>query len=239
MPAPHPRGGGAHRSLFALVRIAETSFCAGDFDTAERLLAQADREAAEYDGVYGVRAYSRLVSSLLALFRGDLARSRTECEQARTEAGTFTVPPQLTAGLGNIDGILTAHEEGPVAGLAKIAPTLADAGPDADADAGRCAERVLASVAESAAVLPAAAGHQAEAVRVFAAATAWRAGNPRSVPETMALAEFPARTRTALGGTATHAREEAAGAALTPSRAAALVVATTNAAVAVAEFSGS
>ncbi|WP_330297243.1 BTAD domain-containing putative transcriptional regulator [Streptomyces sp. NBC_00503] len=201
---------------FALVRIAEASFSAGEFDTAERLVAQADREADEYGVASDVRAYSRLISSLLALFRGDLDRARTECELARAEAGKVTGPPQLTAGLDNIDSLLTARTQGPAAALARIAPALASA------VAGHCAERVLAALAETAACQLADVGRPAEAVRVFAAATAWRAGNPRSVPEAAALAEFPARTRAALGAR-DHAREEAAGAALTPSQAATLV----------------
>ncbi|MFE2282875.1 BTAD domain-containing putative transcriptional regulator [Streptomyces sp. NPDC059443] len=201
---------------FALIRIAETAFCAGDFDTAERLVAQADREAEEYGVAHDVRAYSRLVSSLLALFRGDLDRARTESGLARAEAVKVTGPPQLTAGLDNIDSVLTARAQGPAAGLALIAPALEAA------VAGHCAERVLAALAETAAGQLADAGRPAEAVRVFAAATAWRAGNPRSVPEETALADFPARTRAALGP-GDHAREAAAGAALTPPEVAALV----------------
>ncbi|WP_371616665.1 BTAD domain-containing putative transcriptional regulator [Streptomyces sp. NBC_00454] len=201
---------------FALVRIAEAAFSAGEFATAERLVAQADREADEYGVASDVRAYSRLISSLLALFRGDLDRARTECELARAEAGKVTGPPQLSAGLDNIDSLLTARAQGPAAGLARIAPALAAA------VAGHCAERVLAALAETAAGQLADVGRPAEAVRVFAAATAWRAGNPRSVPEATALADFPARTRAALGAR-DHARAEAAGAALTPSQAAALV----------------
>ncbi|MFD9305261.1 BTAD domain-containing putative transcriptional regulator [Streptomyces sp. NPDC060048] len=201
---------------FVLVRIAETAFCVGDVDGAEQLLAQADREAAQFGGVYDVRAYSRLVASLLALFRGDLDRARTDCDLARAEAAKFTGPPQLTAGLANIEAVLAAREHGPEAGLALIAPALAAA------VAGHCAERVLAALAETAAGQLAATGRPAEAVRVFAAATAWRAGHPRSVPEAAALDGFPDRTRAALGQER-FAREQAAGAALTPAEVAALL----------------
>ncbi|MBT2445512.1 AAA family ATPase [Streptomyces sp. ISL-43] len=208
---------GAHiEAPFALVRIAEAAFCTGDFDGAAQSLGQADREAEQYGGVYDVRAYSRLIASLLALFRGDLDRARAECDLARAEAGKVTGPPQLTAGLDNIDAVLAAREHGPEAGLARIVPALAAA------VAGHCAERVLAALAETAADQLAATGRPAEAVRVFAAATAWRAGHPRSVPEAAALADLPDRTRAALGPER-YAREQAAGAALTPPEVTALL----------------
>ncbi|MGW6708755.1 ATP-binding protein [Streptomyces sp. NPDC054956] len=211
---------GAHiEAPFALVRIAEAAFSAGDFDECERLLDQADLEAGQFGGVYDVRAYSHLVASLLALFREDLARARTECDLARAEAGKVTGPPQLTAGLDNIDALLAGREQGPEAALARIAPSLAAA------VEGHCAERVLAALADTAALQLAAAGRSAEAVRVLAAATAWRAGHPRSVPEAAALAGLPDRTRAALGPER-HAREEAAGAALTPAQVAALLAET-------------
>ncbi|AWZ16261.1 hypothetical protein DRB96_33030 [Streptomyces sp. ICC1] len=211
---------GAHiEAPFALVRIAEASFCAGDFDEAERLLDQADREAEQYGGVYDVLSYSHLVASLIALFRGDLGRARSECDLARASAGKFTGPPQLTAGIDNIGAVLAAREHGPEAGLVLIAPALAAA------VAGHCAERVLAALAETAAGQLAAADRPAEAVRVFAAATAWRAGHPRSVPEAAALADLPHRTLAALGPER-YAGEQAAGAALGPPEAAELLTST-------------
>ncbi|MFF5807948.1 BTAD domain-containing putative transcriptional regulator [Streptomyces sp. NPDC012746] len=208
---------GAHiEAPFALARIAEAAFCAGDFDTAERVLAEANREADRFGGVYDVRAYGRLIAALIALFRDAPDRARAECDLARVEAAQFTVPPQLTAGIDNVDAVLTAREHGPAAGLAKAAPALAAA------VAARCAERVLASLAETAAVLLAHADRPADSVRVLAAATAWRARYPRSVPERLALDGLPDRTRAALGPDR-HAEEEAAGAALTPADVVALL----------------
>ncbi|MFG2233297.1 ATP-binding protein [Streptomyces sp. NPDC048723] len=201
--------GASVEAPFAIARIAETAYCAGDLDDAEQLLAEADKESDRYGGVYDVSTFARLLSALVALQRGDDARAREECDRARAEAERFTVPAQLTAGLATVDAVLTGREQGPVAALARIGPALAAA-----VDA-RCAERVLAGMAEAAALLLADADRPAEAVRALAAATAWRAGHPRSVPESGAVDGLPGRTR-ALLGPDRYSREEEAGAALTP-----------------------
>ncbi|WP_405448118.1 BTAD domain-containing putative transcriptional regulator [Streptomyces erythrochromogenes] len=201
---------GAHvEAPFAIARIAEAAYSAGDLDDAERLLAEADDEADQHGGVYDVSAYARLLAALLACQRGDTARARAECELARVQSERITVPAQLTAGLDAIDAVITAREQGPEAALALIGPALSAA------VEGRCAERVLAGVAEAAARFLADADRPAEAVRAFAAATAWRAGLPRSVPEAEVVDGLPERTR-ALLGPERWAREETAGAALTP-----------------------
>ncbi|MFB7260201.1 transcriptional regulator, partial [Streptomyces nojiriensis] len=199
---------------FAIARIAETAYCAGDLDDAERLLAEADEESDRYGGVYDVSTFARLLTALVALQRGDDARARAECDRARAEAERFTVPAQLTAGLDTVDAVLTGREKGSAAALAVIGPAMASA------VEARCAERVLAGMAEAAALLLADADRPAEAVRALAAATAWRAGHPRSVPESDAVDGLPERTR-ALLGPDRHRREEEAGAALTPAAVAA------------------
>ncbi|MFJ9767963.1 BTAD domain-containing putative transcriptional regulator [Streptomyces erythrochromogenes] len=201
---------GAHvEAPFAIARIAEAAYSAGDLDDAERLLAEADEEADQHGGVYDVSAYARLLAALLALQRGDAARARAECELARIQTERITVPAQLTAGLDTVDAVLTARERGPEAALALIGPALNAA------VEGRCAERVLAGIAEAAARFLADADRPAEAVRAFAAATAWRAGLPRSAPEAHVVDGLPERTR-ALLGPERWAHEEVAGAALTP-----------------------
>ncbi|WP_404962896.1 tetratricopeptide repeat protein [Streptomyces sp. 147326] len=211
---------GAHTEApFALARIAGAAYCAGDFDEAERLLADADQESGRHGGVHDVSSFARLLSALLALERGDLASARSECERARAESVRITVPAQFTAELDSIDAVLTSHEQGPAAGLAKIGPGLAAA------VTARCAERFLAGMAEAAAVMLADDGRPAEAVRALAAATAWRAGHPRSVPESGAVERLPERTR-ALLGPARYAREESTGAALTPAELATALTAT-------------
>ncbi|MGZ9931819.1 ATP-binding protein [Streptomyces sp. NC-S4] len=199
---------------FAIARIAETAYCAGDIDDAERLLAEADRESDRYGGVYDVSTFARLLSALVALERGDDARARKECDRARAEAERFTVPAQLTAGLAIVDAVLTGREQGPVAALTRIGPAMAAA------VEARCAERVLAGMAEAAALLLADADRPAEAVRAFAAATTWRAGHPRPVPESVAVDGLPERAR-ALLGPDRYRREEEAGAGLTPAAVAA------------------
>ncbi|MFD9479796.1 ATP-binding protein [Streptomyces nojiriensis] len=201
--------GASVEAPFAIARIAEAAYCAGDFDDAERLLAEAEKESDRYGGVYDVNTFARLLCALVALQRGDTVRAREECDRARAEADRFTVPAQLTAGLATIDAVLAGREQGPVAALTRIGPALAAA-----VDA-RCAERVLAGMAEAAALLLADADRPAEAVRALAAATAWRAGHPRSVPESGDVDGLPERTRTLLGPDR-YSREEEAGAALTP-----------------------
>ncbi|WP_046777476.1 AfsR/SARP family transcriptional regulator [Streptomyces yangpuensis] len=201
---------GAHvEAPFAIARIAEVAYSAGDLDDAERLLAEADEEAEQHGGVYDVSAYARLLGALLALQRGDAGRARTECQLARVQTERITVPGQLTAGLDTVDAVLTAREQGPGAALALIGPALGAA------VTARCAERVLAGMAEAAARFLTDADRPAEAVRVLAAATAWRAGLARSAPEATVVDGLPERTR-ALLGPDRWAREEAAGALLTP-----------------------
>ncbi|NXY98362.1 transcriptional regulator, partial [Streptomyces sp. BR123] len=201
---------GAHTEVpFTLARIAESALCSGDFAGAGQLVAEAAREVDRHGGVYDARAYAGMLSSLLALICGDLGRARAEHGLARAAAERFSAPAQLTAGLDNVDAVLIARESGPDAGLAAIGPALAAA------VAAHCAERVLASLTDTAAVLLARAGRAAEAVRALAAATAWRAGHPRSVPEQAAVAALPDDTRAVLGPDR-YQEEETAGAALSP-----------------------
>ncbi|MFF5701498.1 BTAD domain-containing putative transcriptional regulator [Streptomyces sp. NPDC012794] len=208
---------------FAIARIAETAYREGDFDTAERLLAEADREAHEHGGVYDVSAFARFLSATLALQRGDHDRARAECAAARTAGEQGSVAAQFTAGLGLIEAVLEAREHGARAGLARIGPVFAGA------VEAHCAERVLAGIAESASLFLADAGRPEESVRVLAAATAWRAGLPRPVPEEAALEGLPERTRAALGA-AGQARAEAEGRTLTPGEVLAVLGAVTEAA---------
>ncbi|MET9695647.1 BTAD domain-containing putative transcriptional regulator [Streptomyces sp. NPDC006529] len=193
---------------FALARIAETAYCTGDAAGAERLLAEAEAGARE-SGVTDVHAFSRLLAGMIALDQGDPARARAAYDQALSVSLRSPVPAQFSAGLGNLEARLKGLEEGPAAGLAVLAPTLEAA------VTGHCAERVLAALAETAAWLLADAGRAAESVRALAAATAWRGGWPRSVPEEAFVRGLPDRTRAVLGAQA-HDREAAAGAALSP-----------------------
>ncbi|MFE1559750.1 BTAD domain-containing putative transcriptional regulator [Streptomyces sp. NPDC058734] len=201
--------GASIEAPFAIARIAETAYCAGDYATAEELLAESDREADEHGGVYDVAAFARFLSAMLALRRGDLVRARAECDAARTAAGRVTVPAQFVAGVALVEAVLDARESGPEAGLAGIRPALAEA------VAAHCAERVLAGIAETASLFLADTGRPEESVRVLAAASAWRAGQPRSVPEEAALEGLPERTLASLGA-AGQARAEAEGRTLTP-----------------------
>ncbi|MCX5196468.1 AfsR/SARP family transcriptional regulator [Streptomyces sp. NBC_00249] len=206
--------GAGTEAPFALARIAETAYCAGDFEGAAKLLEESDAEAEEYGGVYDASAFTRFLAALIALQRGDTEAARAACAQARAEAAHITVPAQFTAGLETVEAVLEAGESGPETGIARLAPALAAA------LEAKCAERHLAALTETAARLLADAGRPAESVRFLAAATAWRGGYPRPVPEEAALAGLPARTLAALGPAA-QAEARSAGAALTPAEIAA------------------
>ncbi|UQX02167.1 transcriptional regulator [Streptomyces sp. RerS4] len=164
---------GAHTEApFAIARIAETYYCEGDYEEAARLLEKADAECELYGGVYDARSFIYLLRSLLALGRGDVEAARGDCTRARGEADRVTPPPQFDAALEVVQALLAAHDHGPEAGLATIAPAFATA------VTARCAERVLAGMAETAALLLADAGRAAESVRALAAAGAWRGDDP-------------------------------------------------------------
>ncbi|WP_260610953.1 AAA family ATPase, partial [Streptomyces sp. WAC06614] len=220
---------GAHMEApFAMARIAETFYGTGDQDTAERLLDEARAEAERY-GVHDAAAFGRLLAAFIALDRGDHAAARAAVDAAgaaveasRVGPGRASVPPQFIAGLDTVEATLLGHEKGPWAGLAKARTGLAAA------VEAQCAEPVLARFTETAAVLLADAGRPAASVRALAAATAWRAGSPRSVPDERMLRPLRARTRAALGADRQRA-EEAAGAGLDPAGVLALLAAVTDA----------
>ncbi|MCB5181584.1 AfsR/SARP family transcriptional regulator [Streptomyces antimicrobicus] len=207
---------GAHMEApFAIARIAEAAYCTGDCDTAERLLTEAQTEADRY-GAQDAQAFGKLLGAFIALDRGNLAAARAAVDAAAAvvdtsqhRTGRAAVPPQFIAGLDTLEVMLLGHEEGPWAGLAKARTGLAAA------VEARCAEPVLARFTEAVALLLADADRPAESVRALAAATAWRAGHPRSVPDQRALRDLPSRTLAALGPDRQRA-EEAAGSALDP-----------------------
>ncbi|MEU8777415.1 BTAD domain-containing putative transcriptional regulator [Streptomyces sp. NPDC048606] len=206
---------GAHTEApFAIARIAETAYCEGDYAEAARLVEEADAEARLYGGVYDARGFICLLGALLALRRGDVEAAREGCAEARKEASRVNTPPQFAAGTDIVEALVAAHDHGPRAGLAVIAPSLARA------VAARCAERVLAEAAEIAALLLADAGLAAESVRVLAAAGVWRGPDPRSAPERDLVEDLPARTLAVLGPAA-HERARVAGEALSPAEVAA------------------
>ncbi|MFJ3927894.1 BTAD domain-containing putative transcriptional regulator [Streptomyces sp. NPDC090022] len=207
---------GAHTEApFAMARIAEAAYSTGDTTAAEHLLAEAEAEADRH-GVRDVRAFGRLLTGFMRLDQGDHAGARAAVTEARAavttaqnDTGRAVVPPQFHAGIDALDATLLGREEGPGAGLAKARTGLATA------VEARCAEPVLARFTEAVALLLADAGRPAESVRALAAATAWRAGHPRSVPDERAVRSLPARTLAALGADRQRA-EASAGAGLDP-----------------------
>ncbi|WP_328537971.1 ATP-binding protein [Streptomyces sp. NBC_00344] len=198
---------GAHAEApFLIARLAELSYRTGDLEQAEKALDEAAAESDRY-GVLDARTYISFLRSLLSLERGEPAVARLLFDEARRESRRGTPPPQYVAILDTVEARLTGYEEGPAAGLRSMLAALRTA-----RDA-HCAEIVLAGIADSMASVLTDLGDHRLAVRVTAAAGAWRAGCIRSVVE-------EARARTVEAGASAalspqvYAAERASGALL-------------------------
>ncbi|MGW0565968.1 BTAD domain-containing putative transcriptional regulator [Streptomyces tauricus] len=192
---------------FLIARLGELAYREGDRAAALRALDEASAEADRY-AVPDSRAFVLLVRAQMAVDDREFGRARELCEAARRETTRGTPPPQFLAALNGIDGLLTAVESGPGQGLRRLADALREA------VAGRCAEVVLASLAEQAAGVLSGIGEHARVVRVLTAASRWREGHPRPLPQRVELERVEAAALTALGRRA-YDTERATGAALT------------------------
>jgi len=192
---------------FLLVRLAEIAYRAGDRAAALRGLDEAT-EAADRYGVPDTRAFLMLMHAQLALDVRDTARAREMLDATRVEIGNGTPPPQFTVMLNAIDAMVTVAESGPAHGLPTLAETVREA------VERRCADVIVATLVDSAAVLLADLGEHPRAVRLFAAAEQWRHGEPRLMPE-RAEAERAERAARAALSPEDYAAEFARGAPLT------------------------
>ncbi|MFS8203395.1 BTAD domain-containing putative transcriptional regulator (plasmid) [Streptomyces sp. CWNU-52B] len=192
---------------FLIARLGEIAYRLGDRAGALRALDEAMAEA-DRQTVPDSRAFVLIMRSQMALGDRDFTRARELCEAARVETFRGTPPPQFMAALNGIDGFLTAVESGPGPGLDRLADTLREA------VAGRCAEVVLAALAEAAALVLSDIGEHARVVRVLTVASRWRAGHPRPLPERTELERAEATALTGLGRHA-YATERATGGTLT------------------------
>ncbi|KOU74935.1 AfsR family transcriptional regulator [Streptomyces sp. MMG1533] len=199
---------GAHTETpFLLARLAEIAYRAGDRGAALAVLDEASVAADRY-GVPDSRAFVLLLRSLIALDEKDVPRARRLHEAACAAAASATPPPQFTAMLNLVDGLVTAAEAGPEHGLPKLRETLREAVEK------RCADAVTAAVVDSTADLLSRLGDHPRAVRLFAAGEHWRGGHPRPMPERAAAERAEAAALAALGA-GPYETEHATGVALT------------------------
>ncbi|MFD7020023.1 ATP-binding protein [Streptomyces sp. NPDC059928] len=200
--------GAHHETPFLTTRLGELAYRTGDMESAEKSLAEAEAEAERYRTPDAL-PYIHSVLAAIALDRGDTPTARALSDRARNAGRGGPVHAHFTASLGALNARVIAAESGPAAGLRELSGVLRTA---ADAE---CPEGVLAHLAECAARLLGDLGEHARAVRVLAAATAWRAGIPRSAPELAMEESVTVRARRALTPE-TYETEHATGTALTP-----------------------
>ncbi|MEV6553854.1 BTAD domain-containing putative transcriptional regulator [Streptomyces sp. NPDC051597] len=199
---------GAHAEApFLLARIAELTYRAGDLAGGAKILEEAEAEAVRYR-VFDTRSYIHYLRGCMALDAGDTATARAECDAGHAESARTTPPPHFSAVLEGLDARIAAEESGPATGVRGLASALRHA------DAAGCAEILLAHFAEGAARLLPDLGEAVLAVRVLAAAEAWRDGIPLWVPDRAALDALRTRLREELGPAA-YEEQRATGSALT------------------------
>ncbi|MFD9909014.1 ATP-binding protein [Streptomyces sp. NPDC059063] len=192
---------------FLLARLAEIAYREGDRDLAVKGLDEASVESERY-GVTDSRAFVRLMRAEIALGDGDAVQARVECDAARAEARRGTMPPQFDAAVGGVEARIVAVESGPEAGLAILADVLRLA------LRTHCSEAVTASLVDAAALLHLRLGDHARATRLLAAATAWRGGHERPLPD-RTTAEHIQREAAAALGDRTYTQEHTKGTTLT------------------------
>ncbi|MEV7981241.1 BTAD domain-containing putative transcriptional regulator [Streptomyces sp. NPDC086519] len=199
---------GAHAETpFLLARLAEIAFRSGDRAGARAVLDQAG-EAADRYAVAESKAYVALLRAYLALCDGELPRARECYETVRATTVAGSAPPQFMAMIRGAEALLTAVEHGPARALPIVAEGLREA------VEYRCAEVITAALVDIGGDLLARLGDLAGAVRLYAAADHWRAGNVRPEPERTRAEEVDAAARAALTPQR-YAAERSRGASLT------------------------
>ncbi|MET7679595.1 hypothetical protein [Streptomyces sp. NPDC005423] len=177
---------------FLMARLAEIAYRSGDRDGAVAALDEAGAAAERY-GVADSRAFILLLRAHIALEDGEIVHARALCDASRAETGRGTAPPQVLAGLGGIEAMVTAAECGPAAGLVVLADTFREA------VRHRCSEALRAVLVELAADLAAGLGELPLAVRLLAAGAQWRGGCPRPALEHARAERTEAAARAVLG----------------------------------------
>ncbi|NUP42052.1 MAG: LuxR family transcriptional regulator, partial [Streptomyces sp.] len=197
---------GAHTETpFLITRLADVAINDGDFDRAEKLLDQSDEEAGRR-GSGDVQSFNRLLRSLIEVHRGDLARARTLCDEARRIGEQATPPPQFWILVDGMDARITAAEGDAPGALRKVRDNLGRG-----VETG-CAELLLAQQAETVAHALVGCDEERLAARLLGAADAWRGGLRRTPLLLREAEKTEAAARRALGREAAQAlRAEGAG----------------------------
>ncbi|MFD5425256.1 ATP-binding protein [Streptomyces sp. NPDC127084] len=201
---------GAHAEApFLVARLADLDLRRGDTEAAEKGLAAAMDEAVLHN-VKDVLGFIDFLRSVIALDRGEIERAREHVDAAQGACGRGTPPPQFAAVLDALEARVIVREGRPdgVAAAARLAAASLRRGRDA-----QCSELVVAHLAESAATVLPLLGEERLAVRLVAAAGAWRGDCPRSVSEQRMADEVECRARASLGDEK-FAAERTAGARL-------------------------
>ncbi|MEU9190069.1 BTAD domain-containing putative transcriptional regulator [Streptomyces sp. NPDC048484] len=192
---------------FLIARLGEIAYRQGDRAAALIALDEATAAADRY-AVPDSRAFVLITRAQMAVDDRDFTRARELCEATGVEMIRGTPPPQFRAALNGIAALVTAADSGPGPGLRRLADALREAA------AERCAEVVLATLAERAAGVLSGIGDHARVVRVLTVASRWREGHPRPMPERVELERVEASALAGLGRRAYDA-ERAIGATLT------------------------
>ncbi|MEV6841320.1 BTAD domain-containing putative transcriptional regulator [Streptomyces sp. NPDC051133] len=193
-------------SPFLMARLAEIDYRSGDVPGALAALDRAGTAADRY-AVPESRAFVLLLRAHIALHEGRTGEARELYETTSAMVRDGAPPPQFESALRTVEALLAAAESGPLHGLPIVAEALRTA------VAQRCAESITAGLVDIAAGLRARLGDLPGAVRLFAAADAWRDGRPRPEPERGEAARVEAGARAALPA-GRHAAERARGASL-------------------------
>ncbi|MEU6805913.1 AfsR/SARP family transcriptional regulator [Streptomyces neyagawaensis] len=180
-------------SPFLIARLGEIAYRSGDREAALAALDEATA-AADRFGVPDSRAFVTLLRAHMALDDGDHVQARALWRSAHEETRRGTPPPQFKAFLDLVDGLVTTAESGPAAGLRRLTEALRTAVDN------RCAETVIAALADSAATVLSRLGDHARAVRLLAAANRWRGDHPCALPEHDEHERTRTAALTALGG---------------------------------------
>ncbi|MGW2087010.1 hypothetical protein [Streptomyces sp. NPDC001880] len=203
---------GAHAEApFLLARLAELAYRTGDMADFERALTEAEREA-DHCQVHDARAYIHFLRATAALERGEIVRARQLVTEAEHAIGRGSPPSHFSAVVEGLAARIAVHEpgpdRGPAAGVRGLTAALRGA-----RDA-QCAELVTGHLADCVATVLPMVGHHRAAVRVLAAADAWRLFGPRTEAQQAEVGEAERQARAELGPQLYEA-ERTAGRALT------------------------
>jgi tetratricopeptide (TPR) repeat protein len=168
---------GAHQDRpFLNARLADLAYRAGDYPAAERILRAVDEDAARH-GAHDTRTLAGYMLGAVCARGHRWDEAAGHVRAARRAVRTGTPPPMFHSAIAALAA--RVHLAG---GDAPEALREARAGLRRALD-GKCDERLVAAMLETAALVVAETGTPRDAARLLGAATALRGGLPRSVPE--------------------------------------------------------